>query len=431
MRKALLTATCFAIAGSFFYGCSSSGNGGGSGGGAAAGGAAGGGIGGSGNQSGAGGAAGSGTGGSGNQSGTGGGGNAAGTGSGGGSGGGVQDAGIPDVTFYYDGPINDDGGVTQDSACAATTAQAEPLDLDMYIMLDQSGSMAPDCNIGSTTASKWCYAINALNGFFNAPSSVGMGVALQYFPITGYSCTAPGGTCATPAVPLSILPNNIAAFQNSLNAMPANGSNTPTEAGIHGLVDYTGKNKQPGRVMIGVLITDGAPNGCNSGASYLAGLVQAHYNATGIRTFVIGMTGASFTTLETIAVGGGAQSHTNYCSGAGPCHYYNVGNGDPQAFIAALQAIQQSAIGCQYNMPKADGGVVDPAKVNVQYTPGGGGAPQPINKVNDLSQCGPPGGWYYDNNQNPTTINLCPATCTAVQSDNQAKIDVLLGCLGS
>ncbi|MCB9577947.1 MAG: VWA domain-containing protein [Polyangiaceae bacterium] len=428
MRRALLSVACLAIAGSFFYGCGSSGSSGGGGGSSAGGGAAGANTGGSGNASGSGGASGGNTGGAGNAAGAGGSGNSAGTG---GGTGGIEDAGIPDVTFTYDGPVGSDGGVTQDSACAATTAQAEPVALDMYIMLDQSGSMAPDCNIGDTTASKWCYAINALNGFFNAPSSVGMGVALQYFPITGYSCSTNGGTCATPAVPLSILPNNITAFQNSLNAQPASGSNTPTEAGIRGLVDYTGKNVQPGRVMIGVLITDGAPNGCNSGAAYLGGLVQAHYNATGIRTFVIGMTGATFSTLETIATAGGAQAHTNYCSGAGPCHYYNVGNGDPLAFIAALQAIQQSAIGCQYNVPKAEGGVVDPDKVNVQYTPGGGGAPQPITKVSDQGQCGPSGGWYYDNNLSPTTINLCASTCTAVQSDSQAKIDILLGCLGS
>ena len=38
------------------------------------------------------------------------------------------------------------------------------------------------------------------------------------------------------------------------------------------------------------------------------------------------------------------------------------------------------------------------------------------------------GGWYFDDNQNPTAIILCPQTCSAVQSDAQAQIDVSFGC---
>ncbi|MBK8999107.1 MAG: VWA domain-containing protein [Myxococcales bacterium] len=368
-------------------------------------------------------------------SGTGGG---AGSGTGGaGTGGFGADAGLPDVSFTYDGGTEDDGGGVGD-ACAAITAKAEPKPLDMYIMLDKSGSMGTDCNIGATTASKWCYAVNALNGFFTSPSAPGMGVALQYFPITGYACTGAGGTEATPAVALGQLPGNLGALQGSLNSAVPNGSNTPIEAGLRGLIDYTGKNKQPNRVMIAILITDGAPNACNTSGTYMAGLASAHFTATGIRTFVIGMTGANFTTLEQIAAGGGTTTHpdnvpgvTDSCgNGAGPCYHWNVGAGNPQAFVAALQAIQQSAVGCQYGMPTSDAGIIDPDKIEVQYTPGGG-SPQKLPRVNNAAACGTADGWYYDNNTSPTTILLCPASCTKVTGDPNAKIDIVLGCLGS
>ncbi len=82
-------------------------------------------------------------------------------------------------------------------------------------------------------------------------------------------------------------------------------------------------------------------------------------------------------------------------------------------------------------MPTPTTGVVDPDQVVIEYTPGSGGPPQPMTKVDSAAQCGPGGGWYYDNNQNPTTITFCPATCTVVESDPNAKIDILLGCLGS
>jgi hypothetical protein len=341
-----------------------------------------------------------------------------------------QDADIPDVTFTYDAPI-EDSSVSQDSACAATSVEAKPVPLDMYVMLDRSGSMGTDCNVPSTGTSKWCYSVNALYNFFASPTSTGTGVALQYFPISGYSCTGSGGACATPAVGLGLLPPLLPNLQASLSGETPNGSNTPTEAGIRGLVDFTGKNKQPGRTIIGILITDGAPNGCNTGAAYLGGLLTTHFNATGIRTFVIGMTGAIFTTLETIASGAGAAQHNDYCGTAPPCRHYSVGNGDPLAFNAVLKAIQNVAIGCQYQLPQTDAGVIDPAKVTVQYTPGGTGVPQKLQRVNDASQCGPQGGWYYDNNTNPTTITLCPATCTVVTADASPKVDILLGCQGS
>ncbi len=369
-----------------------------------------------------------------------GGGGAAGAGASAGGGasgaGGVGDAGLPDVSFTYDAGGTTDGGVGD--ACAAVTAKAEPKPLDMYIMLDKSGSMGSDCNIGSSTASKWCYAVNALSGFFTSTSAPGMGVALQYFPISGYSCTGNGGTEATPAVALGLLPGNLNALQNSLNGTVPDGGNTPIEAGLRGLIDYTAKNKKPNRVMIAILITDGSPNACNTSGTYMAGLASAHFAASGVRTFVIGMTGASFATLEQIAAGGGTTTHpdnvggvTDACgNGNGPCYHWNVGNGNPQAFVAALQAIQQSAVGCQYNVPKSDAGIVDPDKIEVQYTPGSG-AVQKLQKVANAGACGAGDGWHYDNNANPTTIILCPATCTKVTNDAKAKIDIVLGCLGS
>ena len=88
-----------------------------------------------------------------------------------------------------------------------------------------------------------------------------------------------------------------------------------------------------------------------------------------------------------------------------------------------------TAIGCQYNMPSADAGVIDPDKVKVEYTPGSGGAPQELARANDAASCGPGGGWYYNNNANPTLILLCPATCNAVKADQKAGIQIALGCL--
>ena len=81
-------------------------------------------------------------------------------------------------------------------------------------------------------------------------------------------------------------------------------------------------------------------------------------------------------------------------------------------------------------IPKPSSGAPDWNQVKVEYSAGGTPPPVLIPKVSSSAQCSGD-GWYYDNNTNPTQVNLCPATCTKVQADPKAKIDLLLGCLGS
>lgn len=332
-----------------------------------------------------------------------------------------------DVSFAYDAP-EFDSALTQDSACAATTAEAKPVPLDIYLILDSTGSMGTDCNVGGTTTSLWCRSINSIAGFVQDPSAAGNRMALQFFSAS-INQTCNGSYYANPKVPLDYLPGNAPAIIAALNAQSPTGT-TPTEAALRGITTFTQSKQTAGRVMIGILVTDGEPNVCATSDTTLANIVGNHLASTGIKTFIVGMTGATFSSLETIAAKGGAPAHPDYCAaGVNSCHYYNVGNGDPQAFVAALKQIQQSAIGCTYQMPTSDAGLIDPAKVTVQYTPGGGAA-QELQRVDSQAQC-VAGAWYYDDNANPTLISLCKQTCDTVQADPNAKVDILLGCLGS
>lgn len=104
-----------------------------------------------------------------------------------------------------------------------------------------------------------------------------------------------------------------------------------------------------------------------------------------------------------------------------------TGNFAPVFKDMATSVVQGSQISCDYAIPAPDGGMIDPAKVNVQYT-ASGGMQQPILNVPSAAGCGQSGGWYYDAPQNPTKITLCPTTCTAIQSNPGGKVDVLFGC---
>jgi hypothetical protein len=249
--------------------------------------------------------------------------------------------------------------------------------VDMFIMFDRSGSMGSDCAIGDKVDSKWCRSINALSGYLKSAGAVNQAAALQFFPLANHSaalCSTGEGyqVAALPSASYEALPSSI--FDAKLNSEappargaggggPSTGGGTPTEAAIRGISRFTTDNRRPGRVTIGVLITDGDPRNCEEDLSILASMLAAHNTATKIRTYVIGMEGATFANLETIAKGGGAPAHpdavgslTDACGdGSGPCTHWNVGNGDPAAFAAALAAIQESADGC-----KPGGGTVNP-----------------------------------------------------------------------
>ncbi len=80
-------------------------------------------------------------------------------------------------------------------------------------------------------------------------------------------------------------------------------------------------------------------------------------------------------------------------------------------------------------IPAAQSGeTIDPSNVNVRYLPGGMTPGATVYRVDDAAACGSSGGWYYNDPSTPTEIILCPATCTEVESDAAAKVQVEFGC---
>src|SRR6185369_6793233 len=80
---------------------------------------------------------------------------------------------------------NGDAGAPDDS-CAARVSKAELVPLDIYIMLDVSGSMLEPTSSYDKTGtpiSKWTGIKTALQSFIEDESSHGIGVGIQYFPL--------------------------------------------------------------------------------------------------------------------------------------------------------------------------------------------------------------------------------------------------------
>src|SRR4051794_14805674 len=163
------------------------------------------------------------------------------------------------------------GGTSGASGASGTSGGSCFAPVDMYIMFDKSGSMGDpagngkpgDCNIGDTKNSKWCHAINALSGYLNSPSAKDQAAALQFFSGDDNPNCGSGSPYTTPDLPAAdytTLPSS--SFDSALNKIVPGGA-TPMEAALRGLTTFTAANRRPGRVTIGILVTDGDPQGCN------------------------------------------------------------------------------------------------------------------------------------------------------------------------
>lgn len=88
-------------------------------------------------------------------------------------------------------------------------------------------------------------------------------------------------------------------------------------------------------------------------------------------------------------------------------------------------------IPCQWQIPEPPTGeTLDPDLVNVEFIDIDVGMPEAIYHVDDAASCDPViGGWYYDDNDAPKNIILCPVSCDEVSAAAEgSEINLLFGC---
>lgn len=341
---------------------------------------------------------------------------------------------VPGLGFVSE--VQDDATLGQ--TCGGTVFEPEQLPLDLYFLVDSSGSMAEPAAPGAT---KWDLMSAALIDFLgaqNAEIAVGVGYFPEQvqptctpgspdclcIPVINVCFSNAGGSCAAadyaaPAVPLSLPPASAGAIA-SISARGLAGG-TPTRAALEGTYEYLGTwaQQNPGRKLAAIVATDGEPNGClgNSPADVAQLAARALAGPSQIQTFIIGV-GGSLSNLNQVAQAGGT-------SGA---FLIDASQNLAQGFAEALESIRLAAGPCAFEIPLAtEQGPIDSGRVNVRFTPPGAAEAVVVAQTFDgsASSCGPDGGWYYDDPAAPTRIQLCRATCDATLT---ASVDVQFGC---
>jgi hypothetical protein len=358
-----------------------------------------------------------------------------------GAGGSSASGGSGAIASGGSGAIASGGAGGGGGSCAADPYDGQLVPLDMFVMLDRSGSME---ELG-----KWPAVTSALNQFVSLPGLTGLGMGIGFFPtkpeqpppgacttfadcgaygpcLPGFNvCSgslSPNDSCvasdyAKPVVPIAPLPGVAAQITSAISAAKPTGSSTPTAPALEGAIDYARvwAQQNTDHITVVVLATDGEPTNCNPNTvqTVVARAEEGFSGTPSIRTFVIGV-GSQLTTLNEIAVKGGTQQAI----------IVSAGNAATE-FLDALNAIRGS-VGCAYAMPVPTSGDPDPNTLNVVFTPEGG-SQEYFPKVDEAAQCQGTKSWYYDDAANPSQIILCPAACDLV-TNQPGTVVVELGC---
>lgn len=325
------------------------------------------------------------------------------------SGGGKAGAGGAFVSGGHAGA----GGLSLPPGCATASARAEVLPLDLYILLDRSGSM--------TYQHKWVDVTQALKGFLYAPSSAGVGVGLQYLPLPRL-CDP--GAYAAPDVEITTLPGAKGALIASLDAHAPEGE-TPMVPALVGALSHAKawSAAHPTHTVAVLLVTDGLPDQTcqstlggkqpNDVPHAVAVVKGAAASAPKVSTYVIGV-GNELGPLSEIAKAGDGFA------------LFVDPSADTQAQLrAAIDQIRTKILPCSYQIPLT--GALDLGLVNVVYT-SGAGQQTLLTNVKGAAACGAAPGWYYDDPAKPKQLVMCPAACALLKQQTRAELSVVFGC---
>ena len=313
---------------------------------------------------------------------------------------GNSSAGTPTAPADTPVPRVNDMVIGEGEECAADSYKAEARKLDIYMVVDDSGSMIP----------WWPGTLDAINQFFMDPGSAGIGVGVQFF---GSDCNA--SYYATPRVGIGDLPGHTGTLQAAFPLAPFEG--TATVPAMQGAVqharEWTAQNPDSKTVVL--LVTDGLPDDCGSTVQGVVDVAAEGFSGSpSIQTFVVGI-GIGLDALNMFAAAGGTDQALLVEPGAA------------QALVAALNEIRGAALPCDYAVPEDGAADIANNTINMRYTTPDG-VETTIGWVPSVNDCdAAQGGWYYDDPANPSRLLACQSSCQQLK-DVGGEVQVVLGC---
>ena len=304
-----------------------------------------------------------------------------------------------------------------EASCVGELYEGEIIPLDLYVMFDQSGSMATVID-EATGETRIDAVTRAMEEFLLDWHSSGIGVGLGHFghfPLGETSCEE--DDYAEPLVSIARLPDSAGLLVQTLNELEPTGE-TPTGAGIRGACQVTSQWKadHPGGVVANLLVTDGEPKApissedgsCDPTLEDAVAAADACAEA-GVPSYVLGV-GPSLDNLNQIAEAGDTEKA------------YLVAQDSSQGVLDALNAIRGAAqVPCEIEVNEPDSDLV----LNFDETDvvfmDGECVVRRIARVQSAEECdNRAGGWYLSGDAGERRLSLCDRSCADVrQPDTQ------------
>ncbi len=316
---------------------------------------------------------------------------------------GAADAGSPNGTggtfiLTSGGSSNAGSGATH-GVCGGQRISAEAVPVGMYVMFDQSSSMADPIPSSSPTMTWWQAAQQGVTKFVNDPRAAGtmggppaMTVGVQFFPLNGVAPQSCMADYTTPEVELGLLPGNAAAVAAAIEKHQPTAF-TPTAPALQGAIAHmkAWSTNHPGHAPVVVLVTDGFPTECDpQDITDIATIVQNGFKTDPkVRTYVVGFNlGPGGSNLDALAEAGGSGKP------------FLIDKGDIGAqFVDAMLSISSTPLPCKFDIPiPPNGTTLDIDQVALGYTPSATGIEAQVPKLRGLSDCdlNMGNGWYFD-----------------------------------
>ncbi|MCC6644082.1 MAG: hypothetical protein IT374_00720 [Polyangiaceae bacterium] len=328
------------------------------------------------------------------------------------------------------------GGAGKGGACAGVTSKTTPktLPVDVIFVIDNSGSMNDEIDfiqskmnafssaIGTSGIDIHVVMVSALKGCLFGPLQGCNPLFLQ-----GFCLPAPFGSGSCPAdanPPAYTHPNTYVNSNDGMNVVMKSWPQWKDALRMGAkktMVVVTDDD-----VTVAPYAADGFPNGEVGGAAkFIADFTALDpallkdWKMAGIYAFTKCASAAAEGKVWREAVNQTGGLHGDLCKQ------------DLQPILDDLQkaVVVGTQIACQWKLPPPPPGLaLDPNQVNVVYTDGGG-ADHEVLYAKGPATCSPAGGgWYFDDEVNPTTVLACPSTCATIQADPKASVAVTFGC---
>ncbi len=361
--------------------------------------------------------------------------------------------------------------------CATGNYMAHQSPAALLVVLDASGTMAAN--------NKYANAQQAIVTAIDQSAFDTMSLGLLGYPtidvpapacLLGLVSTVACGVSGLPQVPLAVAGTNLSSassgvrhdiYQWLVNNSPAagNGDGNPSYDAINnGITILQSYNISGKRILF--YITDGGAsctsvssrmgytdgNGCPDweNPTSIVNIVKAAHDDPNnpVNTIIVGVPGADGqgnnqneppyhvrNALSAYAYAGSPETVPMGCtgttysqSGGDPsvsCHFDMTNNYSPTILTNAINQIRGALLGCVFDVPTpTDGSMVDPDKVNVEYTIGGM-TYSPYKRSMMSNMCTNDGCWDYNASGQ---IVLIGKACSDVQTTGDVQVQIVVGC---